>query len=631
MKQTRHIPTARRSKAIMVFVACVLEAGAALARPSSPGSDQRSFDVRDLEGLGAAGVAKEICSAVFVSNRDPSEFLEASSKFWMVPEEKEGLQYEIDENERVVTLSTQSGAKGEAVFIGKNGCVAYGPSGEKPGFPYEPLPAMNLEQHLAWPIGDQVWDGEPPSGINMQLVAEAVETAFDEASHTLAFVVIYKGKIVAERYGKGLSATTRLPGWSMTKTLQSTLVGRLEMSSGLGLFNTVNIPEWGGEQDPRAATTHADLMRMSAPISCGNGDPQFDYLGWRRDGYPYYLYTFSGPDDAYDYSTSRPVLEEGKPRGYYANCQPHVLGRALQVELEASEDSILSFAERELFEPLGMRSVVMEHDRKGNFLTAGYSLATARDWGRLGLLYLNDGIAPNGERLLSPEFLSFVRSPAPHWEKPIYGGQVWLRLSDCSSWACDTFQMNGIEGQRVMIVPSKDLVVVRLGDGAGDPPSPDPDRTRHAVESLDAAGAILMDAVDGEFSSDEQQIVSTLHSFFKALGKGDQESFGKVVTAEFRIFEDGEVWDGTKTLQAVNGTEEWIRRWTLSQLEVGVSSDRAVVTYRNTLRAERNPSTEVSGSEPVRVREWLESANLVKSGDAWKIEFLHSTSIPQAR
>jgi CubicO group peptidase (beta-lactamase class C family) len=110
--------------------------------------------------------------------------------------------------------------------------------------------------------------------------------------------------------------------------------------------------------------------------------------------------------------------------------------------------------------------MVLEPDPYGNFLLNGYELAPARDWARLGLLYLQDGVW-NGERLLPEGWVDFVRTPAPAWSEPVYGGMFWLNWTGTWPVPADAFYMAGAGGQYVFIVPTHDLVVVRLGHYKG--------------------------------------------------------------------------------------------------------------------------------------------------------------------
>jgi CubicO group peptidase (beta-lactamase class C family) len=256
------------------------------------------------------------------------------------------------------------------VFTGATGCVALGPDGADPKVGFAPLPPVTVRPDVAWPQGDAPPQGNWPAEVDKAALDHAVDLAFAPDAQTAAFLVLYHGRILAERYGAGINARTRLPGWSMTKTLQATLVGALEQDRRLKLFEPAPIAEWSGASDPRRLITLADLLRMSAPISCGRGLNQpkgwFDHAAWRRDGYPESLYVFSGPDDTYAYSINRPPLAPDELRGGYKNCQPHVVGHIVQQELRKTGETVAGYATAKVFAPLGIGSMVLEPDRVGN-------------------------------------------------------------------------------------------------------------------------------------------------------------------------------------------------------------------------------------------------------------------------
>jgi CubicO group peptidase (beta-lactamase class C family) len=134
------------------------------------------------------------------------------------------------------------------------------------------------------------------------------------------------------------------------------------------------------------------------------------------------------------------------------------------------------------------RSMVMETDPFGNFLTQGYELASARDWARLGMLYLQDGVW-NGERLLPPGYVKFVSTVGPAWEadkRPIYGGFFWINGDSTFPVPRDAYYMAGAGGQTTLIIPSHDLVVVRLGHYKG---------SQAGDAGFEKALALLMEAV----------------------------------------------------------------------------------------------------------------------------------------
>lgn len=587
-----------------------------LSRPALAADFKRT----DLAQLGAAAVAKEACSAVFISKRSVKDYLALASKFWMLPEDRNRIaKVAVDARHRRLTLTMATGVKGVAVFNGASGCVALGPDGAEPRIPYTPLPPVTLRSGLAWPLGDALPADALPADVDQAALNHAVDLAFAPDAHTAAYLVLYKGRILAERYGAGISATTRLQGWSMTKTVQATMVGALEQERRLNLFAPVPIAAWAGPNDPRRSITLADLLRMSAAISCGNSQKGwFDYAAWRRDGYPESLYVFNGPDDAYAWSVARPPLAPGEPRGVYTNCQPHIVGQVVAQELGKTGETMAGYLHAKVLAPLGMHSMVVEPDRAGHLETAAYSYATARDWARLGLLYADDGVW-QGKRILSPEFMAFVRAPAPWWSAPAYGGQVWLSQATCDPWPCDTFQMQGIEGQRVTIVPSLDLVVVRLGHGIGDDPA-DPNVPHAATRAMAAAAKALVGAIHRPVPPENKAVEAVLKGFFAALGAHDRTALKATVSPDFVLYEDGRLMTADQIFDLVAGTPV-SRRWTLTQARIETGGDLATITYRNT-------ASFGEGAER-RVPEWTETAILRRSGESWRLIALHSTRISQ--
>jgi CubicO group peptidase (beta-lactamase class C family) len=192
-------------------------------------------------------------------------------------------------------------------------------------------------------------------------------------------------------------------------------------------------------------------------------DPDFN----PARGYPDHLYVYTGAIDAFQWAISRPAQWLPNSVGRYRNSDPLVLNALIKRAALSRGEEYLSYPQRRLFDRLGIRHFVLETDPYGNFLLQGYELGAARDWLRLGLLYLNDGVW-NGERLLPEGWSNFVRTPAPAWSQPVYGALFWLNRT--GSWPVpeDAYYMAGSGGQFTIIVPTHDLVVVRLGHYAGD-------------------------------------------------------------------------------------------------------------------------------------------------------------------
>src|SRR5438094_475440 len=222
-------------------------------------------------------------------------------------------------------------------------------------------------------------------------------TAFQPAAAmTAALVVTWRGRIIGERYGEGITARTPLESWSMGKSLTATLMGILIKQGVYALEQPAPIPEWQGGNDPRGNIRIADLLHMSSGLRIrAPQDPDYDPSG----PYPDHLYLYTGAVNLFHYAATRPLQWPPGTVGRYPNTDPVLVNYLIRLAVEKRGEEYLSFPRRALVDKIGIRSMVMETDPYGNFLMQGYELASARDWARLGNLYLQDGVW-NGERIL---------------------------------------------------------------------------------------------------------------------------------------------------------------------------------------------------------------------------------------
>ncbi len=437
----------------------------------------------------ASGFAKVICSAVFITGLDPVFAAKNVGDFTAPFEIRAKLgQPVIDREKKSVTVSVPGGEPRTAIYLGDQGCVTL-PIGKDSVF-YKPL---KLTSTLAdttkqpWPMGDVLPADPLPKEIDRKKIDEALAAAFEPASAmTAAFVVTWKGRIIGERYGAGITAHTRLEGWSMGKSVTATLMGILIQQGAYQLMQPAPIPEWQNPGDPRAKIRIADLLQMSSGLRIrAPEDPDYDPAGTYADHF--YLYT--GTINSFHYAATRPLQWPPGKVGRYRNTDPVLVNYLVRLAVEKRGEEYLSFPRRVLFDKIGMRTMIVETDPYGNFLLQGYELASARDWARLGNLYLQDGMW-NGQRILPEGFVKFVSSVAPAWQadaNPVYGGFFWINgLADFPAVPRETYFMSGAGGQKTFIIPSHDLVVVRLGHSRGQ---------EAAVQSVNSALKILMQAV----------------------------------------------------------------------------------------------------------------------------------------
>lgn len=437
-----------------------------------------------------SGYANTMCAAVFITGLDPDVAAEDVGYFTgPYAERKKVGKPVVDRVKKEVRITIPNGPTLVSRYYGSDsqGCITL-PPGRDDVF-FKPVRiTRNLPDAATtpWPMGDRLPNDPPPAGLDMTKVKQAVDAAFDPpGSLTSAFVVTYKGRLVGERYMKGITPTTPLESWSMGKSVTATMMGVLIQQGAYRLDQPAPIPEWQQPGDPRAKIRIMDILHMSSGIRIkAPGDPDFDPKGT----YPDHLYLYTGRINSFHYAATRPQEWPPNTVGRYRNTDPVLTNYLIRLAVEKRGEEYLSFPQRNLFDRIGVRSMVMETDPYGDFLTQGYELMSGRDWARLGNLYLQDGVW-NGTRILPEGFAKFVSTVAPAWAadgRPIYGGFFWINGDGRFPVPLDAYYMSGAGGQTVLIIPSRDLVVVRIGHYRGDAPG---------MEAFKRALAILMTAV----------------------------------------------------------------------------------------------------------------------------------------
>ncbi|UCF36732.1 MAG: serine hydrolase [Acidobacteriota bacterium] len=435
-----------------------------------------------------AGFAKILCSAVFITGLDVERAVENVGFFTSPPEDRKAVvDIQVDSTGKSVHLTLADGLVRTARYLGDQGCVALPIGVDEPFFaPVEVQSELPDPGTTDWPMGDRLPDEPLPSELDAEKIAAAVDAAFSPAeAMTGAFVVTYRGRIVGERYGEGMDLHTRLESWSMGKSLTATLMGILIQQGVYELWQPAPIPEWQSEGDPRSGIRIADILHMSSGLRFrAPQDPDYD----PAQGYPDHLYVYTGTVNSFEWAATRPLQWPPNTVGRYRNSDPVLTNYLIRLGVEGRDEEYLTFPQRSLFDKIGIRNFVAETDPYGNFLLQGYELGTGRDWARLGNLYLQDGVW-NGERILPEGFVEFVSTLAPAWEadgRPIYGGFFWINGDGAFPVPEEAYFMAGAGGQFTIIIPSHELVVVRLGlykgVGAGQ-------------EALDRALRLLMEAV----------------------------------------------------------------------------------------------------------------------------------------
>jgi len=435
-----------------------------------------------------SGFAKILCSAVFITGLDPGFASENVGYFSSPYEERSKVSKRVvDREHKAVHLTLPNGVTRTAKFLGDQGCVTLQKG--KDTVNYKPikiaskLPDPKIQP---WPMGDLLTDDSVPTELDAEKIADAIDAAFEPAEGmTAAFLVTWRGQIIGERYGEGITMHTPLEGWSMGKSLTATLMGILIERGIYDLYQPAPIPEWQDKGDPRAEIRIADIMRMSSGLRFrAPQDPDFDPSA----GYPDHLYVYTGSVNSFKWAATRPQQWPPNSVGRYRNSDPVLTNYLIRLAVEAQGEEYLSFPQRALFDKIGIRNMVLETDPYGNFLLQGYELGSARDWARLGNLYLQDGMWM-GERILPEGYVEFVSTLAPAWQadgRPVYGAFFWINGTEAYPIPQNAYYMAGAGNQKTIIIPSHKLVVVRLGHYRGSSPGDD---------GLTNALALLLEAI----------------------------------------------------------------------------------------------------------------------------------------
>lgn len=400
--------------------------------------------------IGVAYKAKTVCSGVFVSRRDLGGVLAETEA-----DDLAILRYvstSVDPQAHTVTTSAAGLFRRRAAFRDGLGCTLVPGDAPLPASPLrsapdDGLPDLDLPSDLA--------------GTNGALAA-VVERAFSEPNperrrRTQAVVVVQHGRVIAERYAPGITPDTPLQGWSMTKCVLGALAGVLVGRGRLTLDAPVRVPEWKAPGDPRGEITLDHLLRMSSGLEFDE-----DVAGPRSD----LLRMLFDAGDSAGLAVNKPLVAAPGTIWQYSSGTSNIIARVIRHAI-GNDAEYLVFPRRALFDRVGMRGAVIETDAAGTFVASSHMYATARDWARFGMLYLQDGVW-GGERILPEGWVAYTRTPAPADPVKRYGAHFWLKvpIEYCVSGTpvpSDAFHAAGHEAQFVTIVPSLDAVIVRLG------------------------------------------------------------------------------------------------------------------------------------------------------------------------
>lgn len=319
-----------------------------------------------------------------------------------------------------------------------------------------PPPTMHVEHS---PDSGTAEQGERQSEQLQTVLDRAMqEPTATSLRNTQAVVVMQHGKLLAERYARGIHPDTPLLGWSMTKTVTALLTGILVQDGKLSLDQDALLPDWSSPRDPRHAIRLQHLLQWTSGLDFKEGHgPGSDTVNM--------LYR-SG--DMVRYAARRPLQATPGVRINYESGGSVLLAAILANAISSHPLDIVRFAHQRLFGPLGIQTAIMEPDAAGNLVGGSYMLASARDWSRIGQLILQQGNW-QGSQIVSRDWIRFMSTPQGDWQDGTHGAHLWLNApvngnKRFMSLPDDTVMLDGFNHQLVVIIPSRQLVVTRLGE-----------------------------------------------------------------------------------------------------------------------------------------------------------------------
>lgn len=401
--------------------------------------------------------AKNLCSCVFVANRDPKQ---------IIAQELGGAlvnlgTYEAHYEDSSATGSVFGMSKRKAIYRKGVGCTLVSEITEEElrsqKINLAAKPFLNQDT-IAWPSGNKITDSLYNK---IEELNKVVDAAFAEPNtanpvNTRAVIIIKDGNILAEKYASSFDQQTKLIGWSMTKTITNAIVGVLVKQGKLKTEEPAPVAEW--KEDDRKKITLHNLLQASSG------------LAWQE--------IYGGPStatnmlfrsrDAGAFAAQSKQESAANTKWYYSSGTTNIISRITKQTIGI--ENYHAFPYQEIFFKIGAYSMVIEPDPSGTFVGSSFSYATARDWARFGLLYLNDGVW-NNEQILPDGWVKYSTTAADAAPQGEYGAQIWLNAGNKNNpndkrfpeVPNDMYLMDGFEGQSVVMIPSRNMVIVRLG------------------------------------------------------------------------------------------------------------------------------------------------------------------------
>lgn len=408
-------------------------------------------DLRRAVAVPVHFTSHQLCSAVFIGGADPARFFAEAVAPQIAPADAL-MDFEVDRAGQAVDASLAGLVESRAVYRGASGCLVM----------QEVMPApAGTDVTPAPTAGGPIVEPEDPR------LRSALDRAFDETAEaphrrTQAVVIAVDGRIIAERYAPGVTPTTPLPGWSMTKSIANAVLGILVRDGRLATDAPAPVAAWQGDERRRIRID--DLLRMTSGLDLGDSVAP----GWTAMFDRSAQMAYAMPDMA-GFAQAAPLAAEPGTLWRYSDGSIQILSGILRDTIRSGGEDFATFVRRELFAPLGMTGATIETDATGTPLLYAQMWAPARDWARFGDLFAHDGVV-GGRRILPPGWVDASARQTEGSEDFGYGAGFWTNRGDGPAIRYrlglglpeGSFMARGNEGQYVVVVPRLKLVVVRM-------------------------------------------------------------------------------------------------------------------------------------------------------------------------
>ena len=388
--------------------------------------------------------AKNTCSSVFLANRSLAFTDATDNNFSPINIASD----QIDLEEQSATTSTLGLLTRKAIYREGLGSVLITKD-------FDPLKTILVPKRMApndteaYPYGNAPQVDTVFNNVDYEMLDQKISSIFNDVNKTRAVVAIYKNQIIAEKYAEGFDKDSKILGWSMTKSVLSTVFGIMQHLGKINVKDKAPVAAW--QNDDRKEITIHNLLQMNSGLEW---DENYEEIS----DVTKMLFL---EEDMTKTQIQKPLVSLPNSAWNYSSGTSNLLSGILREQL-GSQQAYLDFWYHELIDKIGMSSMIIETDLTGHYVGSSYAWATPRDWGKLGLLYLHRGNW-NGLQLFNPRWTDYITEPAPN-SNGSYGAHFWLNANGkFKDLPRNMFYADGYQGQFVFVIPDKQLVLVRMG------------------------------------------------------------------------------------------------------------------------------------------------------------------------